>query len=378
MRASQAGKAVHEGQAAPVGAPAPVAPKGFAAPELIAPVQVADAGNAMASGGRGEEGRPDSERPLEQLLLDTGGILLPRRALQVEAGVEYSHISGNAVAINGYSIFDAIVIGTIRVDDLRRDIVTPSVTMRYGLADRLQFEARVPGVFRRDKEVQGIGTAEISERTTSSLHLGDIETTLSWQPVANNGWIPATILRASSRFPTGRHPFEIDREFVNRGGESRLVTPPTGQGIYSVTPGFNMVWRADPLVYFGGAEYGLNLERNFDGVGDVDPGDAFGWYAGFNFAVSDRVSISTSFVNRHTKKTTVNDIDSIGTSTNDARLIFGTAIANPGGRTLLASAAIGLTDSSPDFSISFSLPFTFRNVGPGLPFLKSADPASLF
>ncbi len=371
--------------------PRPVAPKGFNTettqgalrPKENGPDEITqsrrstDSQNTESSDAN-ETARPASERPIDQLLIDTGGILLSPGSLQIEPGFDYSHLSGNNVAINGFSIFDAIVIGTIRVDDLRRDIVTSSLTVRYGIAERLQLEARVPGVYRRDKEILGIGTADIRERTVSDVDLGDIEATLSWQPISNNGLIPATVLKATARFPTGRNPFEIESEVIDRGGESRLVNPPTGGGHYAVSPGANFVWRNDPLVYFGGADYALNLQQEFDEFGVIDPGDSFGWFAGFNFAISDRVSISTSFINRHTKKTRQNGIESIGTATNDARLVFGTAIATPRGRTLLASASIGLTDQSPDFSISFTLPITFRNVGKGIPFIPSGRPSKYF
>ena len=367
------------------GMPRPVAPKGVEgfpdAAETQEPVKIAEATTAdteAAAGESGDAARPNSERPMDQLLIDAGGILLPRGTLQIEPSFEYTHSSGNNVAISGFTVFDAIVIGQIRVDDLRRDIMTASLAARYGLADRLQIEARVPGIMRRDTEIFGIGTADIRERTTNALNLGDLETTLSWQPLANNGLIPATVLRGTARFPTGTHPFEIPTEDIDRGGQTRLVSPPTGTGFYSATAGGSFVWRNDPLVYFGGADYTLALPRTFDDFGRVNPGNTFGWNAGFNFAVSDRVSISTSFINRHTKKTFTNGMDQIGTATNDARLIFGTAIATPSGRTLLASAGIGLTEQSPDFSITFSLPFTYRGVGDGIPFLPSADPAGLF
>jgi len=369
------------------GLPRPVAPKGVEGfsdrSKNQEPIKIADAKtvDTTAEGdtsNSSDAARPNSERPIDQLLIDTGGILLPRGTLQIEPSFEYTHSSGNNVAINGFTVFDAIVIGTIRVDDLRRDIMTASLAARYGLADRLQLEVRVPGMYRRDTEVFGIGTADIRERRTNSLNLSDIETTLSWQPLANDGLIPATVLRGTARFPTGTHPFEIATEDIDRGGQTRLITPPTGSGFYSATVGGSFVWRNDPLVYFGGADYTLALPRTFDDFGTVNPGNTFGWNAGFNFAVSDRVSVSTSFINRHTKKTVQGGFAQIGTAANDARLIFGTAIATPSGRTLLASAGIGLTDQSPDFSITFSLPFTYRSVGDGIPFLPSADPAGLF
>ena len=91
----------------------------------------------------------------------TGGNSLPTamRSSQVEPSTDYAHLSSDRVAISGFTIFEAIVIGTIRVDKIDRDILTSALTLRYGLLDRLQLETRIPYVYRRDRETLGVGTS---------------------------------------------------------------------------------------------------------------------------------------------------------------------------------------------------------------------------
>lgn len=301
--------------------------------------------------------RPEAEKPTDQLLVERGGVLLPQGTLQIEPSVEYTHISSDRVAISGFTIFDAIVIGNIRVDDLERDIVTGTLTARYGLTDRIQLETRVPGVYRRDEEILGVGTNDERTRTIDGVGLGDVEASAAWQPLAQMEYIPATILRIRSRFPTGRHPFEIDREQV-APGEQRLTETPTGSGFYAVGPGATFVWRADPAVLFTGGSYTHNFERSFSGFGEIKPGDTFEWFAGLNLALSETVSTNLSFINQITGETQQGGRDRPGTSSNDARLVLGSSIGLSPSTSLIVSAGAGLTDESPDFTFTVSLPIT--------------------
>ncbi len=88
---------------------APVAPNR----EPITPA----AGPGPAPGDLGA-GRQAAERAPDDLLLEQGGILLPRGRIQIEPSVEYSRFSSDRVTISGFRIFDAVVIGIVRVDDL--------------------------------------------------------------------------------------------------------------------------------------------------------------------------------------------------------------------------------------------------------------------
>jgi hypothetical protein len=306
-----------------------------------------------------EEERPESEKPTDQLLLERGAILLPAGTLQIEPSIEYTHISANQVAISGFTIFDAIVIGNIEVDDLNRDIFTGSIAARYGIHERVQIDARVPYLFRRDAEIFGFGTNNQEYVKTNNHGLGDVEAGLSVQPLIGDGvGIPDIIVRGHGRFPTGEDPFDIATLDLGNG-RSVLEEPPTGSGFYGVGGGGTFVWRVDPVVFFAGADATFNLARTFTGFGEIDPGDTYQLFGGVNVQLSELVSLNLSFVDQYTTKTVQNDITIDGTEINDARLVLGTAVGVGQNASLTFNAAAGLTDESPDFVFTISLPVSF-------------------
>ncbi len=304
--------------------------------------------------------RPKPEKPVEVLLLERGAILLPRGTFQIEPSIEYSHFSSDRVAVNGFTLFEAIVIGTIRVDRLDRDILTSSLTGRFGVLDRLQLEARVPYVYRVDDEVLGVGTTNERRRTIRDWDIGDVDGSILAQPLIGWGAVPDVVLKVRGKTRTGKDTFEIGTERTGPG-ELRLEEPPTGTGFYTVSPGLTLSWRTDPVVFFTGGNYHFNLKRSPGGnVGEIDPGDAIEMFAGLNIALSERVSVNISFVDQITKSTKVDGRRRAGTSFNDARLTLGTSIGLAPNFTLLVSASAGLTEQSPDFSFTISLPITFK------------------
>jgi hypothetical protein len=307
-----------------------------------------------------EEERPKSEKPTELLLLEAGGILLPEGRLILEPSVEYDHISGNRVNISGFTIFDAIVIGTIRVDSLDRDIVTSELTARYGITNRVQVDFQAPYVYRRDTAVRGIGTGTVTESTVTGNDIGDMQGTVEWQPITGHGSIPDTIFRLSVRAPTGSSAFEIPTEPVPGGnpGETQLTSAPTGTGFWGAGPGVTAVWRTDPVVLFGGGAYTFNFSRTFDNFGKIEPGDTYEFFGGMNFAINEAVSLNMSFIDQITDSTKQNGVTSPGTAANDARLILGTSVGITPYVSLLVSAGAGLTDQSPDFTFTVSAPIT--------------------
>ena len=330
-------------------APQPVAPK---APRPVPPEQGEPPAETV------QEERPEPEKAREELLLKSGAVLLPAGTLQVEPSIEYTHVSTDRIAISGFTIFEAIVIGRIRVDDIERDIITSALNVRYGVTDRLQVEARVPYVYRQDTELLGVGTNNQSELSIDGHDLGDIEFSASYQVLTQDGYIPGTVLRLRTRFPTGQSAFDIETQTVNVAGadQDRLAEAPTGTGFYAAAPGATFIWRADPVAFFTGGSYTFNLPQDQGEFGNIDPGDTVEFFAGMNVGLSDRVGINFSFVDQITFETEVEGETQIGTGLNDARLAVGASVGLNSFMSLLAAASAGLTDESPDFSFVISVP----------------------
>jgi hypothetical protein len=304
-----------------------------------------------------EPERPKPQKPLEQLLLEQGAILLRRGTLQIEPSIDYTHFSNDRVAISGLTIFEAIIIGFIRVDKLDRDLVTGTLTGRYGLLDRVQVEAKVPYVYRHDRETLAVGTGEQRERNIDGSAIGDVEASILGQVFIGTEAIPDVILKLRGRFPTGRSPFDVETE--QTAGGTRLKEVPTGNGFFTINPGITLVWRTDPVVFFIGGGYSFNLQRNFSGFGKVDPGDTVEVFAGLNLAVSERVAVNLSFVDQITGSTKQDGKSRSGTSFTDARLILGSSVGLRPNMSLVFSVGVGLTRESPDYSVTISLPISF-------------------
>lgn len=335
------------------GAPSATGGGGTAAPPA--------AGAAGAAGAASEE-RPESEKPLDQLLIEAGGVLLPPGTLQLEPGVEYLHASSNQVVLSGVTFFDAINIGTFRVDAVDRDVVTTSLSARLGLLRGLQLETEIPYVYARSQTNFGIGQSGgvgQEEITNDTFGIGDIDAGLSWQALYARRWIPDTVLRLRARFPTGKSVFDIGTE-TTEGGRVVLNESPTGSGVYGLNPSATLVWRVDPVVFFAGGGYTYNFENDFKNNRRVDPGDVIEYFGGMNVSLSELVAFNLSFIDQIAGSTEVNGSKLDGTNINDARLSLGASIGLSDKTVLVVTAQAGLTEDSPDFVLNVSVPTTLR------------------
>ncbi|MBS0409086.1 MAG: hypothetical protein JSR86_04155 [Proteobacteria bacterium] len=340
---------------------------------------------AAAGAGGASAARPQSERQADQLLVDVGGVLLPRWTFQMEPSLTETHVSNPRVNIFGYTVFNAINIGTIRVDDISQDVLESALSFRMGLPHRTQIDVRVPYSEVFVRQTKGIGTGNIDELNTRGHHFGDVQATFSWQPFTEKGWRPAVVLRTRVSFPTGESVFEIPETYppVQNGAETQLIRAPTGSGYYTVEPGFTLVWRSDPLVLFAGMAYANtfaskryvvplfnpNPGPNQPSVtsvdhGRIDTGNVYSFNVGLNFAVNERASLNFSYVDLFTKSSLVQATGSTawtrikGTATNDSRLGIGASYGLTDNIALVINAGMGLTDQSPAYTFGISLPIT--------------------
>jgi hypothetical protein len=330
------------------------------------------------------EDRPRSERAADQLLIEAGGVLLPPWTLQVEPSIDETHVSNPRVNIFGYTVFNAINIGTLRVDDVSQDVTDTNLTLRLGLPLRTEFDLRVPFTASFVRQTKGIGTGNVSEVDTTGTHLGDIQATFSWQPLTQADWRPALVLRTRLTVPTGESVFQIPETYppVANGAETQLVRAPTGSGYYAIEPGFTLLWRSDPLVFFAGASYSYHLPTphyvvplfnpNATGTqpkvtqvdhGILHIGDVIAFNAGVNFAVNERASLNFSFIDQYAGYTQQRPVNGkyanvLGTTLNDARLGVGASFGLTDRISLVFNAGMGLTDQSPGYTLFLSLPIT--------------------
>ena len=330
--------------------------------------QISPVGQAPQS----TDGRPPEVAPI----FDQPGVLTPRGKFSFEPGFQYSYSSSNRVSLVGYTIIPALTIGLIDVREVRRNTFTANLTGRWGVTNRFEIEAKIPYVYRSDSVVSRPLNLTPSSQdqvfSSDGSGLGDIEVTGRYQ--LNDGGQDKPYYIGSLRFKsrTGKDQFEVPTDLAanpNAGGLQKEL--PTGSGFYTIQPGLTFLYPTDPAVFFGGVSYQYNVKRsnvkaNYVGgtvsqgnLGEIDPGDVIGFNFGMGLALNDRSSFSIGYDHSSVGKTKTS-----GSTTGSVRTELGTLLLGYSHRlnnksSLNLSVGVGVTDDTPDVSMSLRMPTSF-------------------
>lgn len=340
-------------------------------PQPIEIAQAPPSGSTERPPAREPNGRPPQVAPI----FDQPGVLTPRGKMVLEPGLQYGYSSSNRVSLVGYTIIPALLIGLVDVREVKRNTFTPSLTARWGITNRFEIEAKLPYVYRSDSvisrpiDLSGSVRDEVFSATGSGI--GDVEFTGRYQLNDGGADKPYYVgtLRLKSR--TGKDPFEVltDGTAPGRVANELQKELPTGSGFYTIQPGLTMLYPADPAVFFGSVSYQYNVKRS--GVvmnttngpvalGEVAPGDVFGFNFGMGLSLNDRSSFSIGYDHASVGKTKVNGLDAL----NAVRVQLGTLLLGYSHRidkntSLNVSVGMGVTRDTPDVQLSIRLPMTF-------------------
>ena len=311
----------------------------------------------------GTERKPEEKtKPPEIPALNAKGasVLLPQGKAVLESSLEYSRSSAVRVAIEGFTIVPALNIGSFEITNVDRDTLTGALTGRIGLTDRIEFETRVPYIYRTDNTLSrpvgaGAGSDVLSEVTGNNL--GDIEVTGRYQ--MNNGqsgW-PFLIANLGFKTTTGTSPFDVPIDATTQLQKEL----PTGSGFYSVSPSVTAIFPSDPVVFYSNLGYIYNMPKDIGGTtGEIDPGDAINFSMGMGFSANERASFSLGYSHSTVMETTQNgasitnsDILQVGT------LNLGFAYRMNERVNLNFNIGAGLTNDAPDVQLVFRVPVSF-------------------
>ena len=331
-------------------------------------------GTAPVASTSGTDGQP----PAVAALFDQPGVLTPKGKYVLEPSVQYSYSSSNRVALVGYTIIPALLIGLVDVREVKRNTMTGALAVRYGLSNRVEVEARLPYVYRSDSTIsRELFTGTASERVFSSSGraMGDVEIGARYQ--LNDGGANMPYFLGSLRFKsrTGKDPFDVVTDCTTRcvGNTSGTGLPldlPTGSGFYSLQPGLTWLFPSDPAVFFGGVSYTynfkrtgvsrqvLNGEREF--IGDVEPGGIIGVNFGMGLALNDKSSFSMGVDLNSVGRTRQNGTP-LATSvrTQLASLLLGYSYRYTDKTTFSVTVGAGLTRDTPDLTLNLRIPMSF-------------------
>lgn len=321
---------------------------------------------------------PDERRPSVAPIFEQPGVLTARGKYVLEPSLQYSYSSSNRIALVGYTIIPAILIGAIDIREVRRTTLTGALTGRFGVTNRLEVEAKVPYVYRSDT---GVGREFLQGASTDSTifdstgrGLGDVEVTGRYQ--FNDGGLERPYYIGSLRFKsrTGTDQFQVQTSktvigFRDDGIQTEL---PTGSGFYGVQPAFTMLYPSDPAVFFGTVSYLHTFSRNNvvsntdvgpQPIGKVSPGGIFGFNFGMGLGLNEKSSFSIGYDHAIVGKTKVEG-PSGATAPGSVRVQLGTLLLGYSyrlgdKRTLNVSLGAGLTRDTPDVTLTVRMPMTF-------------------
>ncbi|AZE78397.1 autotransporter outer membrane beta-barrel domain-containing protein [Pseudomonas synxantha] len=346
-------------------------------------VAATGAGAAAASGGAGSsygQSLKDDSAPAQSVsnLYNEASGFFGNGKFSVETGITYARYDARQLTLNGFLALDSIFLGNINLDRIKSDSWTLDLTGRYNVDNRWQFDLNVPVVYR-DSTYQSAGagndaTATSEGSVTRDPTIGDVNFGVAYKFLDETPTLPDAVVSVRVKAPTGKEPFGI--KLVRQPNNDNLYLPeslPTGNGVWSVTPGISLVKTFDPAVLFGSLSYTHNFEDSFDDIssdvnqkvgGKVRLGDSFQFGVGVAFALNEKMSMSFSvsdLVQRKSKlKPDGGDWQSVVSSDANAGYFnVGMTIAASDNLTIVPNLAIGMTDDAPDFTFSLKFPYYF-------------------
>jgi hypothetical protein len=320
------------------------------------------------------QGRPPEVAPI----FEQPGVLTQPGQYVLEPSVQYGYSSSNRVALVGYTIIPALLIGLIDVREVKRNTVTGALAARFGITRRLEMEIRAPYVYRSDSTVSReitVGTATDRVFSSSGMAMGDLEIGARYQ--LNEGGIDTPFYIASMRFKTrtGKDPFDVitdcqTRCVGNTTGTGLPLDLPTGSGFYSLQTGLTVLYPSDPAVFFGSVTYTHNFARDnvsrkvLNGeeefLGTIAPGGVLGFNFGMGLALNEKSSLSLGYDHSSVGRLRANGEAATGSvRTQLATLLLGYSYRFNSKYSLSVSVGAGLTADTPDVTISVRLPMTF-------------------
>jgi len=310
-------------------------------------------------------------------IFETPGVLTPHGKVVFEPSIQYGYSSSNRVALVGYTVIPALLIGLLDVREVKRNSTTGAATFRYGVGNRFEVEAKIPYVYRSDSTVsREIFTGTAAERAfeTSGKGIGDIELGARYQ--LNDGGVDKPYYIAGMRFKsrTGRDPFEVVTDCQTRcigdnvTGTGLPLDLPTGSGFYSLQPSLTWLLPSDPAIFFGTFNYTKNFKRGniyrtvLNGerelLGDIDPGNVFGFNVGMGLALNEKASFSIGYDHNSVSRMRQNGQVIPGSVRIQlGTLLLGGSYRLSNNRTLNLSVGAGLTRDTPDVTLMVRMPF---------------------
>lgn len=308
---------------------------------------------------------PDSSKSIDlaaipKLSTNVGGVLTKTGTFILEPAISYAYTDNTRVFLDAFSFIPALVVGLIDLREVKRHSLIASITARYGITDRWEFDLKIPYVGRNDMQRSrpvSVGVSEDEIFNASGGGIGDIELSTRYQLNSSSGGGPIYIANLVATIPTGTSPFDV--EFVqSTPGAVFPIELPTGAGYASIQPSLSVLYPTDPGVFFGNLSYGYNMDTDEE-VGEVNPGDSAGISFGLGLSLNERASMSISYSHKHVLKSKIDDEKIAGSELDIGQLIIGYSFRYSPQTNINLSLAVGVTDDAQDVRLNYRSPIIF-------------------
>lgn len=357
---------------------APVVSAGQGAQVAQAGAPAQQAGGTQAPQRVGQAPESDSRPPEVAQIFDQPGVLTPKNKLVLEPALQYGYSANDRVALVGYTIIPAILIGLIDVRQVKTTTAVATLTGRYGVSRRMEVEAKVPYVYiHSDTVSREIFTGSAQDRVFNARGsgIGDVEVTGRYQLNRGGPDKPFYIawLRYKSR--TGQDLFDVTTDCVTRcvantTGTGLPLDLPTGSGFNAVQPGLTWLYPSDPVVFFGSFSYLHNFKRSnvsrrvlggqTEFLGDIKAGDIIGFNLGMGLALNEKAAISIGYDQSIVGKTKQDGREVAGAvRTTLGTLLLGGTYRFSDRMSLNVALGVGVTRDTPDLTLTARVPINF-------------------
>ena len=296
----------------------------------------------------------------------------------IEPSIQSSYWASDRVALVGYTVIPAVLIGLVDVRRVKTTNMVGSLTARYGIANRFELEVRAPYLYTSVDTVSReilTGSALDNVFNAEGDGLGDVDATLRFQFNRGDYSKPFWLGWLRYRWRTGKDPFEVVTDCVQRcvsntTGTGLPLEMPTGSGFHAAQAGVTWLYASDPAVFFGGASYLHNFPR--DGLsrtlllgekellGEIAPGDIYGFNFGMGLSLNEKASFSIGYDQSMIGRTKQNGVAVPGSvRTTLGNLLLGVSYRYNPTSTLNMSLGVGVTRDTPDVSFTMRTPLTF-------------------
>jgi len=357
---------------APAAAAARPAPEGGAAASTAPP---AGGEAAPISGPSAEEQQARQVVETAPTLSSVGGVLTPKGQIVIDPSIEYDYWAQNQLGVNGFQIIPGITFGNVFATRFEQNITTAAVTVRGGVTDRLELNAKIPYVYNAGSTSSLIplgSNAQLLSVSANGAGLGDIQFGASYQfNSGENGW-PIFVGNFLFKTVTGISPFQVPIITVNDPNGQFLAGTPqklaTGTGFYTLTPSLTVLLPTAPGVLFANLQFQHNLSRTQpvqDRQGgpptpiNLQPGEAPAITFGIGFALNDRAALTLSYQQTHVFTAYANGQPITGSPYSYGTFNFGLGYQISQSTRLNLSVGIGAGPNTPAAKVLFELPYKF-------------------